>query len=372
MAPASPAQPARAVETNRRRVLGRALLLVVLVVVVFAVILPRVVDMDSVVAALGTLTGTQLALLVGATAVAYLANAASSTVLVPGLTWPRAVGADLAARAVASTIPGPTDVATRFVLYRQWEIPAETATAGIVFIAFFETLSVLPLPAISIVGVLLTGGQAASRAIWLALLALLVLVVIAILLSMIVKSENAARRLGELLERAAGRLWGLVRRTPPAGIANAILDIRAKAGDSLSRHGALGYSAAVGAKLAWFLVLEVSLWSVGIGPAVLPPSVVLTTMAVVGIVALIPITPGAIGVTEVAYVGLLTAVAGDAFAEQITAAIVIYRAAQWLAPIPIGYILLLVMRGSHWRELATDEDGDGGEAAAEAAPGAAT
>ena len=25
---------------------------------------------------------------------------------------------------------------------------------------------------------------------------------------------------------------------------------------------------------------------------------------------------------------------------------------QWLAPIPIGWILLVVMRGSHWREIA--------------------
>ena len=79
-------------------------------------------------------------------------------------------------------------------------------------------------------------------------------------------------------------------------------------------------------------------------------------MAAVALVSLIPITPGAVGVSEVAYVGLLTAVAGEGLADQITAAVVIFRAAQWLAPIPIGWILLIVMRGSHWRELVTGED----------------
>jgi len=38
-------------------------------------------------------------------------------------------------------------------------------------------------------------------------------------------------------------------------------------------------------------------------------------------------------------------------ADGSPAAIVIYRAAQWLAPIPIGWILLVIMRGSHWREI---------------------
>ena len=78
-------------------------------------------------------------------------------ILIPALSWPRAVGADLAARAVVSTIPGPTDIATRFVLYRQWAIPADTATAGIVFAAFFETLSTLVLPLIATIGVVVTG-----------------------------------------------------------------------------------------------------------------------------------------------------------------------------------------------------------------------
>ena len=91
---------------------------------------------------------------------------------------------------------------------------------------------------------------------------------------------------------------------------------------------------------------------------VLAPSAVLTAMAAVALVALIPITPGAIGVSEVAYIGLMSAVAGDGMTGPITAAIVIFRAAQWLVPIPLGWILLVIMRGSHWRELEAEADAE--------------
>lgn len=347
------------VRPSRRQVAARIGSLVGIVVLVFGIVLPRIVDLDQVNATLATLTASQLGVLVAATAVAYVMNAAPIRVLLPALAWRRAVGADLAARAVASTIPGPTDVATRFVLYRQWDIPADAATAAIVFAAFFETLSALALPAIASVGVVLGGQVSRPTVVLLSALSLAVLVFALALLSAIVRSESLARRVGGLLDSIVTRAWGLVHRTPPRDIEGSLLGLRVRAKETLSRHGALAYAAAVVAKLAWFLVLEVALWAVGITPDVLPPAAVLAAMAAVALVALIPITPGGIGVTEVAYVGLLSAIAGGDLTDEIAAAIVIFRAVQWFAPIPIGWILLLVMRGRHWRELGAAEPAGG-------------
>jgi uncharacterized membrane protein YbhN (UPF0104 family) len=346
---------------SRRAIASRALLLVGIVLVVFVGVLPRVVDYAAVRAALASLSMTQLALLVVVTVIAYVANAASARILLPALGWPRAVGSDLAARAVVSTIPGPTDIATRFVLYRQWGIPADMATAGIALVAFFEQLSALVLPVIATIGVVVTGHVTRPAVIWLSVISLVVLAVAMALLVGLVRSESLARRFGEWLQRIATRVWHVLRRTPPTGIAQSVMDVRDRSKDTLSRHGITAFAAAIAAKLAWFLVLEVALWSVGVTPDVLPASVVLAAMAAVALVALIPITPGAVGVTEVAYIGFLTAVAGEGLTDQITAAIVIYRAAQWLAPIPIGWILLVIMRGKHWREI---EQGSHGKALA--------
>jgi uncharacterized membrane protein YbhN (UPF0104 family) len=74
-------------------------------------------------------------------------------------------------------------------------------------------------------------------------------------------------------------------------------------------------------------------------------------MAVVWLVTLVPVTPGAVGVTEVAYIGVLSSVADAGITEQLTAAVMLYRIAQWLAPIPIGWVLMLVMRRGHWEDL---------------------
>src|SRR5262245_11365616 len=211
---------------SRRSILTRVGLLVGILVVVFVVILPQVVDYGAVAAALSTLSPGQLAALVGATALAYVANAAPSRILVPGLSWPHAIGADLAGRAVVSTIPGPTDIATRFVLYRQWSIPADTATAGIVFNAFFETLSDLVLPLLATIGVFITGGAVRPAVFWLSIAAAAVLAVVMVILAAIVRSESLARRVGRALDAIAGKLWRLVRREPPTGIVDGVLSIR--------------------------------------------------------------------------------------------------------------------------------------------------
>lgn len=347
MGAAPPARP----RPTRRQVVLRGLVLGGILGIVFLVVLPRIVDYRAVVAALGALTPGQLAVLALASAVAYIANAGPCRVLIQALTWPRAVAADVSGRAVVSTIPGPTDIATKFVLYRQWSIPADTASAGIVFAAFFETFSSLVLPAIATVGVILAGRETRPQALLFALLGVLVLVVATMLLMAIVRSEPLARRVGRWLDSLARHVWTLFRKTPPANIVQNVLELRARSTDILTQHGLLAFAAAVGAKLAWFLVLEASLWAVGVAPDVLPPSAVLAAMAVVGIIALIPITPGAVGVTEVAYIGVLTSVAGTGLTEEITAAIVLFRIAQWLVPIPIGWITLLILRRGHWGEL---------------------
>jgi uncharacterized protein (TIRG00374 family) len=334
-------------------------LLLGILAVVFVLILPRVVDYGSVADALELLTAGQLAALIGATALAYVANATPSKALIPELSWPHAVGADLAGRAVVSTIPGPTDIATKFVLYRQWAIPADTATAGIVFNAFFETLSDLVLPLIATIGILVAGHTARPTVILLSVVSALVLVVAMVVIVGITRSESVARRLGGALQSIANRVWGFVHRPAPAGIVEGVLQVRERAHETLSRRGTLGFGAAVLARLAWFLVLQISLWSVGVTSDVLPPSAVLTAMATVALLALIPITPGGVGVSEVALIGLLTAVAGEAVTGPITAAVMLFRAAQWFVPIPLGWILLVIMRGSRWRELEEESEADG-------------
>src|SRR5262245_5899491 len=230
-----PTDPKKAAKPSRRSILMRIGLLLAILAVVFVVILPRVVDYGSVLDALELLTAGQLAALVAATVLAYIANAAPSRIMVPGLSWPHAIGADLAGRAVVSTIPGPTDIATRFVLYRQWAIPADAATAGLVFNAFFETLSDLVLPLIATVGILLAGHTVRPTVVVLSVASALVLLVAMLLIVGITRSESVARRIGGALQSLANHVWGFFHRPPPTEIADGVLQVRERAHDTLSR-----------------------------------------------------------------------------------------------------------------------------------------
>jgi putative heme transporter len=183
----------------------RIVLLVGIPAFVFVVVLPRIVDYDAVAGALRTLSLEELGVLVVATVVAFGANAGPARALIQALLWPHAIGADIAGRAVVSTIPGPTDIATKFVLYRQWGIPADSATAGIVFAAFFEVLATLVLPVISLVGVIVTGNATRPNTLLIAAVGVGIFVGAVLLLVGIVRSEALARRFGGL------------RRSPSAG-----------------------------------------------------------------------------------------------------------------------------------------------------------
>lgn len=343
-------------------VVRRAALLVGILAVLFVVVLPRIVDYETVVSALSTLGAGELGALIAATAIAFAANAGPARALVPAVSWPRSIAADVAGRAVVSTIPGPTDIATKFVLYRQWAVPADTAVAGMAFAGFFELLATLALPAIAFGAIVLTGDATHPNTFLIAMIGMAIFVGAVLVLTAIVRSEGLARRLGAVLDRLARRIWPLFRKRPPRAIVDRVLRLRERSKDILSRHGVRAMGAALVASLGWFMVLEVALWSVGLGPDIVPPSVVLTAMAAVGIVALIPITPGAVGVAEIAYIGILSAVTGPAATDRITAAIVLFRTAQWLAPIPIGWVLLLVLRRGHWGEILSQESAPAGAA----------
>ena len=325
----------------------RVILPFLLLAVVFAIALPRIIDYRAVLAALASVDARYLVLLAAASCLAYVANAVPYRILVRDVSWPHAVGADIAGRAVASTIPGPTDFAARLVLYTQWGIPMDRASAGLAIGGLLETVSALVLPLIALVAIMAGGGTTARAGAMLAAIGVLVLALGTAAFAALVRSERLARRIGDALDRGVGLLFARLRRPAPPSMSDAVMRLREELHELLNRHGVVAYGAAVLAKLAWFLVLQVALRACGVGPEVLSPPTVLATMAVVSFVALVPITPGALGVSEIAYVGLFSAIIDPAYVAQVAAAVLLYRVAQWFVPIPLGWALFIVMRRGH-------------------------
>ena len=82
----------------------------------------------------------------------------------------------------------------------------------------------------------------------------------------------------------------------------------------------------------------------------------------VRLATVIEITPGGVGVVEVAYIAALTYVAGDGWDAEITAGVLLFRFVTYVAPIPVGAVCYVIWRRmTRWRR--EPRHGRGGDAA---------
>ena len=85
-----------------------------------------------------------------------------------------------------------------------------------------------------------------------------------------------------------------------------------------------------------FALLLMCLRFTGVSEDTLGWTEVFVVFALVQGLTIFPITAGDAGVSEVAYIGMLTAAAGSEWVNQITAAILVFRILTWLLIIPVG------------------------------------
>jgi uncharacterized membrane protein YbhN (UPF0104 family) len=99
-----------------------------------------------------------------------------------------------------------------------------------------------------------------------------------------------------------------------------------------------------------FLVLLLSLRSVGVTAEQAAWQEILAAFAFVRLISALPITPGGLGVVELGYSAALVAAGGDR--ATVLAGILVFRALTYLLPIPWGILTYLRWRqGAERRKL---------------------
>jgi uncharacterized protein (TIRG00374 family) len=96
--------------------------------------------------------------------------------------------------------------------------------------------------------------------------------------------------------------------------------------------------------LSTYLVLLLALRHVGVSEAEVSWVQVLAWFAFARLLTAVPITPAGLGLVEATLIGGLTGAGGDR--EQVTAAVLVYRALTWFLPILVGAVCLLWWRRS--------------------------
>lgn len=329
-----PAPPRRTGKDTRRSLIAVGVGLVV-VVFIFGFVLPSVIDYETVFDVLRNLEPSDYVIMIAAGAFLYVPEGALYASLMPGMGLRRGMSAWVASTAVSTTIPG-ADLVVRYGMYRSWGFAVERTMLGIVLSGLFDNIVKFSLPAIAVILFALS-GQDLGDFVWLALIALGVLIVGAIVVVGMIRSEAFTQWLAERAEAVAN--WGLgkIKRDPVEGFSERVVGFRDLAVGIVKERGALALLFAALGKLWAYVILVLALRIVGLDSDILSLGQIFVVWVLVLLITSIPITPGGIGIAELAYIYFFTQLAGEQYSDVIAAGIILFRLAQWFLPIPIGW-----------------------------------
>jgi putative heme transporter len=254
----------------------------------------------------------------------------------PGLSFGRAMVMTQSATAVTNTVPtvGPAiGVGLTYQMLGQWGYSGARTTVAVLVSGVWNAFAKLGLPVLALALVALQGNATGGRLVA-ALAGIAGLVAAIVVFALLLRSEELARRFGLLAGRVASRLLGLVGRPPVAGWELATVKFRTRTLELLE-HGWVPITAAtLVSHLSLYVVLLACLRAVGVSNQEVSWAQVLVVFAFARLATAIPFTPGGAGVVELVLIGGLTAAGGDR--EQVTAAVLVYRALTWALPILAG------------------------------------
>jgi putative heme transporter len=265
------------------------------------------------------------------------------TVTTPRLSFGRGMLMTQSTTAVSNTLPGGAaiGIGMTYSMMGKWGYSRSRVTTAVLVSGVWNSFIKLALPVFALAVVALQGRVSSARVIA-ALVGLAGLAAAIVVFALMLHSEQQARQVGLRAGRVASWLLALVRRPPVAGWEIATVKFRARTVDLLRRGWIPITVASLLSHLSLYLVLLVALRQVGVGEAEVSWAEVLAVFAFARLATAIPFTPGGAGVVEAVLIGGLVAAGGEA--DQVTAAVLVYRALTWALPILVGIVCYLWWR----------------------------
>ena len=294
-----------------------------------------------------------LAVMFGLEAGSFAAAWGLARLAVPGLRWPVAATAQLAANAASRTVPGGVVVggAVYFRLLRRSGVDAIGAAAALTANSLISNMVLFALPAAGALSAAL--AAAVPRGLLPVALAGLVLFLLTLGIgAALVRFDRPLATVGMLAEWLSHLLphWLLrgrvIRRETLLRTRN----------DLVAAMGGRWWQAVGFAAANWmldYLVLVAALRAIGAEPRI---SLVLLAYGAASVLGMIPLTPGGLGFVEAGLAATLT-VSGIAAGDALLATLA-YRLFSFWLPIPAGAVAYLVHR--RWLR-ARPEEGAGAQ-----------
>jgi uncharacterized membrane protein YbhN (UPF0104 family) len=320
-----------------------------IVVGVFWYFLPQFTSMSEVWSQIRAMTTIELATL----AAAALWNIASYLFVMvgatPGMRYRQAFVATQSTTAVANTLPGggAIGIALTYSIFGSWGFSRSRTSVSLVVSGLWNNFVKLGMPVLALSLLALQGSPSTGRVLA-AGIGLAALIVALVALTALLRSEESARRVGLLAAAVANRVLRLVGRSPVSGWELATVKFRSRTELLVAARWPWLTVATLVSHLSLFLVLILALRDVGVSEAEVSWIEALAVFSFARLVTAVPLTPGGLGVVEIALITGLAA-AGGARAE-VAAAVLVFRALTYVLPIPIGLgAYLFYKRNRSWR-----------------------
>jgi putative heme transporter len=343
---AEPGQQERRTSRGRQALqLGASL---ALVVVIFVVVLPRIADFGEVWERIRDMTWLEVGSLLVLASWNVFTYCFVLVPTLPGLTFGQAFLVTQASTAASNTLPAGAGIGigVTWAMYSSWGFTRPEITLSVLLSGIWNIFAKLALPVVALAALVVVGEATLGRLVA-AAVGVAALVASVALFAVMLRSERGAQRVGRFVDRFLAPLRRITRRPPGAGLDAAMLDFRRRTIGVL-RDGWLRLTVGtLVSHLSLFAVLLLTLRHVGVSEDEVGWAAVLAAFAFVRLVSAFPLTPGGLGVVELALTAALTAAGGNE--EEVVASVLVYRALTFVLPVPLGGVAYLIWRSQSSR-----------------------
>ncbi len=309
----------------------------VVVVAIFGFLFPKVANYGAVWRTIKDMTWIEVSSLL---VVAAWNLASYWPVLVsvqPGLRVREAAVSNLASTAIANTLPGGAaiGIGVTVTMERSWGIPLPEVALASVVSGIWNNFVKLGLPIVALAALVISGDVGAGL-VTAAAVGLLVLAGAIIAFAVLLRSPGHAAAAGSVAATAARPILRVLHRQTPTDWPERATAFRAEIIGLLRGRWIWITLATLVSHVSLYLVLLVALRHVGVSEDEVSWARVLAGFAFVRLLSAVPLTPGGLGVVELGLTAALGTGLPDDTKNKIAAAVLVYRALTWFAPIPLG------------------------------------
>jgi uncharacterized membrane protein YbhN (UPF0104 family) len=328
------------------------LISLVFLVAIFWFVLQQFADLSEVWTAIQTLTRLEMSALAAATIWNLITYWLVVVIATPGLTVVQAGILTQSTTAVANAVPagGAVAVGLTYTIMSSWGFSKSRSTLSIIVTGIWNNFVKLGTPILALAILALQGGQGGGRLVA-AAIGLGGLMGAILLFTLILKSEDFARRVGNRGEQWASSLLRLLKRKPTQGWDKALIQWRARVIGLVRDRWLILTAATLVSHISLYGVLLLSLRVLGVSDTEVGWAEALAVFAFARLLTAIPLTPGGVGVVELALIAGLSSSGGEE--AQVVAAVLMFRLLTYVLPILVGGCSYIVwQRKRSWRDSA--------------------